>query len=348
MPAGAILVVGQYSRDAHWASNPWGRANEPGMLGGNPIACLELLGQSVLERVVQRLQHDGVKPVTIVVRDEFSHLVRTPATLRASIQSVPSKVDLWSAAECILRQYIQHGVELILLTRLGAYMELDLGHLIRFHRATGQGVTALTTENGPLDSWVIDAAEARKMPRLGLPLLVQREIPAGATPYPVQGYVCRLEEAVDLRRLVVDAFLSRCAIRPQGREVRPGVWFDDGAQVHRRARIVAPAYVGRGAKLRADTLVTRFSALERGCDVQAGTVIEDASVLANTYVGKGLNVAHAIVDGTRLLPLRHRLVVEIQDSKLLGRTTSPESTRSVAGGASSTSLAERLLATAWN
>ena len=340
MLVGAILVVGK-------AHEPWECA-EPGMLGGAPASCVELLGQSTLDRVVQKLQHDGVTLINIVVRDEFAALVRTPATQSATINSVPPQTELWSAAECSLREYAQHGVELVMLTRLGAYVEIDWGHLIRFHRGTNQAVTALTKEHERLESWIIDACEVRKIASVGLPVLVDREGLPGLEPYSIPGYVCRLEEAADLRRLVVDAFLSRNSIRPQGSEVRPGVWLGAGAQVHRRARIVAPAFLGGGAKLRADSLVTHFSAVERGCDVHQGTVIEDASVLANTYVGKGLNVAHAVVNGNRLVPLRHHTVIEIADSKLLGRTAAAIPPRSMTGGASSTSLAERLLATAWN
>jgi NDP-sugar pyrophosphorylase family protein len=208
-----------------------------------------------------------VKLVTVVIREEFSHLARTSEIQGARIHSVPPEIDLWSAAECTLREYVDEGLDLVLLTRLNAYAELDLGDLVRFHRATKQGVTAVTKDSEPLDSWVIEADEVREMRRIGLPVLVNREGLSGATSYSVPGYVSRLEDATDLRRLVVDAFLSRCSLRPTGREVRPGVWFDVGVRTHRRARIEAPAYLGRGAKLRADTLVTRFSALERSCDM---------------------------------------------------------------------------------
>lgn len=347
MLAGAILVVGQGPSERDWARNSWA-TTEPGMLGGTPIVCLELLGQSALDRAVGKLRSDGVRLITIVVREEFSHLVRTPATQAASINSVSSHTNLWSAAECTLHEYVQHGIELVLLTRVGAHMELDLGHLIRFHRETEHGVTALTKDHECLDSWLIEAGEVRKMQRCGLPGLIDRAALHGVRPYPVEGYVCRLEEAADLRRLAISSFLSRSSIRPQGREVKPGIWLDEDVQIHRRARIVAPAYLGRGARLRADTLVTRFSALERGCDVGAGTVIEDASVLGNTYVGKGLHVSHAVVDGNRLHPLRQNIVVEVQDTKLLSRIEAAEPLRSPVAGGGNASLAERLLAAAWN
>jgi NDP-sugar pyrophosphorylase family protein len=342
MLVGAIVVVGQRSPEHRSACDSVGTA--PGMSGGSLLACLDLLGKSVLDRIVQRLQHDGVKLITVVIRDEDSHQARTAAS---NIRAVPSRLNLWSAAECAVREYVQHGVELVLLTRLGPYTELDLGDLIRFHREANQGVTTITKQRESLDSWLIEASEVHKMRRVGLPVLLGRESMAGTLPFSVPGYVGRLEDVTGLRRLVVDAFLSRCSIRPKGREISPGVWFDEGAHAHRRARVVAPAYVGRGTQLHADTLVTQFSNVERGCYIHAGTVIEDASVLANTYVGKGLNVAHAIVDGNTLRPLGHNIVVEIPDGKLLGRTVPTVPSGSAAGG-SSVSLAEHLLATAWN
>jgi NDP-sugar pyrophosphorylase family protein len=348
MLAGAILVIERSSPEHNAPRDSRGQMTEPGILGGNPIACVELLGQSVLDHVVQKLRHDGVKLITVVIKDEFSHLARMSATPVTTINTVALQTDLWSAAECVLREYVQHGVELVLLTRIGAYAELDLADLIRFHRDTKQGITALTKHREAMDSWIIEAGEVRNMRRLGLPQLLNREDLGSATPYALPGYVCRLDEPSDLRQLVIDAFLSRCSIHPRGRELKPGVWVDDGAQVHRRARVVAPAYLGSGAKLRADTLVTHFSTLERDCDVHDGTVIEDSSILANTCVGKGLNVAHAVVDGNKVFPLRQPIVVEVQDSKLLGRTASTEVPRPVAGGVGGASLAERLLATAWN
>jgi NDP-sugar pyrophosphorylase family protein len=348
MSVGAILVIGQSSGERHWARNSWGHLSEPGMLGGSPIACLELLGQSVLDCVVEKLQRDGVKLVTVVVREESSHLVRTSAMSRARISLVPQSIDLWSAAECVLREYVKHGTQSVLMSTVGAYAELDFAQLIRFHRETKQGLTSVADGSGHLGFWVVDARRVVATRAMGVSGLMDFGADDEVASYPFRGYVNPLKNAGDLRRLVVDAFLSRCAIRPRGREVRPGIWFDDGARAHRSARIVAPAYLGCGTRLRADTLVTHSSALERGCDIHDGTVIEDASVLANTYVGKGLNVAHSVVDGNRLFPLRNHVAVEIQDGKLLRRTVPIEPPVSVAGSATSTSLAERLLATAWN
>jgi NDP-sugar pyrophosphorylase family protein len=92
---------------------------------------------------------------------------------------------------------------------------------------------------------------------------------------------------------------------------------DDGAEVHRRARIVAPAYVGRASKVMEDTLITRFSSIEKGCCIDYGTVIENSSILENTQVGICLDVCHAVANGNKLLSLGHDVVVEISDPSVL-------------------------------
>ena len=111
-------------------------------------------------------------------------------------------------------------------------------------------------------------------------------------------------------------------MRPAGTEVKPGVWVDEGAQVHKRARIVAPAYIGRGSKIRQDTVITRCSSVEKACYVDCGTVIEDSTILSDTHIGISMDVCHAVVNGNRLLNLERDVVIEISDPGVM-RSTSP-------------------------
>jgi hypothetical protein len=46
-------------------------------------------------------------------------------------------------------------------------------------------------------------------------------------------------------------------------------------------------------------------------------VVEDSSVLANTYVGIGLELSHSIVDGGSLLNLHRGVLIEIADSAVM-------------------------------
>lgn len=87
----------------------------------------------------------------------------------------------------------------------------------------------------------------------------------------------------------------------------------EGAQVERGARIVAPAFLGRDVKVSEQCLITRCSSIERNCQIDYGTVVEDSSILSGTYVGIGLDLSQCIADGTCLVNLNREVALEIKD-----------------------------------
>src|ERR1700722_11692643 len=136
----------------------------------------------------------------------------------------------------------QRGAEATLIIRVGAYVEWDFKDALLFHRAHGRASTRAFDREDPLDLWIVDSAQVTEEADL---LATLSE--ADPVRYVVRGYVNRLEHPRDLRRLVVDALTARCSLRPQGTEVRPGIWLDEGPRVDREARIGAPAFIGRGS-----------------------------------------------------------------------------------------------------
>jgi NDP-sugar pyrophosphorylase family protein len=163
----------------------------------------------------------------------------------------------------------------------------------------------------PLDLWVVNCAKAQD---LSLQSLFGQ---CSSVSYFIRDYVNSIAHARDLRRLVSDVLRGRCMMRPSGVEVKPGIWIEDGADVHRRARIVAPAYIGTGSKVREDTLITRCSSIERDCFIDYGTVVEDSSILANTHIGIWLDVAHSVADGNKLFNLERNVILEISDPSVM-------------------------------
>jgi len=287
-------------------------------LAGSPVACLDVLGQSILSRMIERLQHAGIKAISVVADDVFSDSVLSP--LAQPADAVQFSDNVLGAAEHKLRYYAGQGVQIVLLMRMGPYLEFDIEDLLEFHRDQNKRFTRVSDSEGVLDFWVICNNTATRVcdaGTIGLDRLAKAGQSSGVASYLAPGYVNRLRDARDLRRLVRDAFASRCAIRATGREVKLRVWVDEGARVHRRARIVAPAYVGRGTRVGADTLITRSSNVEHHCDVSYGTVVEDACILPHTYLGTGLDVSHAVVCGSQLVNLRLNVCVDIGDASLL-------------------------------
>jgi len=285
---------------------------EPSRIGS--ITCADILGQSVLDRTLTRLQNAGIQKITLIGGRSVASLRSNPNTERVEVANSFAR---WSAAQSKTREHGLQGIGTVLMVGLGAYMELDIAQAVKFHRDMRSPLTQLEDSQGALDLWVVDskwfntAASGCTLPfRYG-------EFPGLPMTCRITGYVNRLAEARDLRRLVMDAFLSRCELKPKGREVRPGVWADEGARVHKLARLVAPVYLGRSTKVGPSAVITRFSNLERNSQVGAGTVVESASVLPHTVLGRGLDVSHAVVDGNKFLDLVCNIALQIDDPRLI-------------------------------
>ena len=333
MAIGAIVVLGESGSVAPDAACNGGdelARESVRSLADGPIASLEVLGQSALQRTIQYLQRAGVETVSLVANGNSSHL--TAASLGTRVRKVPVQhsTDIWPATRHTVGEYVKNGSEMVVVVRLGAYIEFDFVDLAQFHREKARPVTRITDGQGPLDLWLVDAARCSKA-GISFGEVAGGESDAHVAAYSQARYVNRLASAGDLRRFVVDVFLSRCSARPTGDETKPGVWVDRSAQVDPRARIVAPAYIGPGTKIRVSALITRFSNVERGCDIDCGTVVEDSSILANTYLGAWLDVSHAVVCGSNLTHLHRKVTIEVKDRKLLGRTTPGYWRRAVAG-----------------
>jgi NDP-sugar pyrophosphorylase family protein len=307
------------------------------------LACVEILGRSVLERTVERLCRMGVQIISVVMDEASSNL---NSAFRRSLNHVALHIadEPWAAAAQMLSEYGERGIETAFVAGLGGYVEFDAGEMLQFHRQQRQASTRAFDGQGALEFWLMDCNRSDRTAGD----FDCRAVPATrSAAYPLCGYVNPLAHARDLRRLVVDALQGRCQLSPVGREIKPRVWVDDGAHLHRRARVVAPAYIGRASSVREDTLITRFSNVESFCDVDYGTVIEDTSVLSNSYVGIWLDVSHAVVCGSKLLNLSRNATLNVADASMLrrnialGKDISRETPVEVAGGRLFGSLSQR-------
>ncbi|MGZ4711800.1 MAG: sugar phosphate nucleotidyltransferase [Acidimicrobiia bacterium] len=81
---------------------------------------------------------------------------------------------------------------------------------------------------------------------------------------------------------------------PDAVEVATGVWTEPGAHVDATATVVAPALIGRAARLEAGARVTR-SVVGAGCVVARDAVVEDSVLLPGAVVAAGALVTAAVV-----------------------------------------------------
>jgi carbonic anhydrase/acetyltransferase-like protein (isoleucine patch superfamily) len=309
----AILIV---ENPAPWApvgQLPWKNK------GISCLAGIELFGKPAAARVTAALRDRGVR--TTVIQSAAS----LPAVRERGVDTIiveDDDEDREIGLVHAIRRLARRNEETTLIARLGAYVELDLESAVQAHMAYGQAITPIYDKLGPLGYWLVDTKRLNSIsPRFFLSECgMESQEPGRALV--TDGYVNRLENANDLRKLIADGFLGRCEVAPEGTEIRPGVWINGTAHVHRCVRLVAPVYLGRDTRVEASAVITRFSNLESHCHIGAGSVISNASILPHTTVGKGLDISEAVVDGCELVDLDHNVALTIGDPNLIAEAAS--------------------------
>lgn len=280
-----------------------------------PPALLDVAGQTPLQRAAERLHHFGVSQVAAIIEGRA-----VPEGLEnemGAVQcTVASRQRFWRVAENTFNEMAQEGAELVLVVRLGTYAEIDFERLVQFHLEHASRVSQLHDGTVTLDVFCISASRRNDAASLFRSQL--RRCRSECPWLEHNGYVNPLATAADLRQFAIDILTLKTVTRPAGKEERPGVWIAPGAQIEKGARLLAPAFIGRQAKVRFGAVITRCSSVEHHAEVDCGTVVENSSILPCSYVGAGLDLAHSVVGMGRVANLRRNAVVKIADGKLVG------------------------------
>jgi NDP-sugar pyrophosphorylase family protein len=297
-----------------------GRGLIPAQLSSIPIrpntisaslACVDVLGRTPLERAVDRFIEAGIECISILVESDLADLVPPGFSYREALE-ITVFDDVRSALSDQLACFAEKGITHAFVSSASTYTETDVLDLSYFHRESKRLVTRAFNHDGPLDLWVVDCAKAQDFAIESL-----LEADGNRSRYFVREYVRRLTHPRHLRQFTEDALRGVCQSRPVGRDTRPGVWVGDDAEIHPSVRIVAPAYIGSRSIVKEDTLITRFSSIEKDCFIDFGTVIENSSVLEKTHIGIWLDVCHAIVKANIIFSLDREVTVEISDACII-------------------------------
>jgi hypothetical protein len=286
-------------------------AHENESFAGSLLATYDVLGKPAVVRVIERLKAQSINAISVISESPMAGSAKLPVAWT----DAPA-AQFWRIAENTFSDIAQAGAEAVLVIRMGGYSEFDVDDFLQRHLDGRAHVTRAVDPNGaPLEMFVINASRRNDAAYLFRHRLQQTRSLCGQ--WVSRGYHNPLAAARDLRALAVDGLLQRAQLKPAGMERRPGVWVARGARLDRRARVLAPAFIGAAARLHATAVVTRCGVVERHAEVDTGTVIEDATVLPYTYIGAGLDIAHAVAGGKKLLHLPRNVEVEIADPKLM-------------------------------
>src|SRR5215472_8070526 len=98
-----------------------------GTVSGIPIPLLPLFGHSLVSRMAERLIENGVDSVSILSTRQAVDQKPLP---RQVCWKNESPENIWRAAEDEFADLAQRGAELVLLLRMGPYVELNLDSLL--------------------------------------------------------------------------------------------------------------------------------------------------------------------------------------------------------------------------
>lgn len=330
-----LLVVGQDVAGHH---------QQQGHITNVPIALLDVLGEPILQRVITRLEKLGVGSTAVVSDFDISNVPGLRSRLRPAVRwTFAAGDDLWKSAEQQFVDFAQRGAELAIVIRLGAYSEVDYEELVQFHLDRAARLTeALAPDGERLEIFAISASR-----RNDAAFLLRHHLQCSREPanrYTSHGYWNPLCNAADLRRLALDGFAGKNAVKPLGQEIRPGVWVAEDARIHHAARVLAPAFVGSRATIRASAVITRGSSIESHAEIDCGSVVENSTILPFNYVGAGLDVSESVVGFEHVESIRRNVSVSIGDSRLISMTPSNATTSTLVSAIELLTYIPKLLA----
>lgn len=302
-------------------------------IGGVPAGLLDVLGLPLVHRVAERLKRFGVEQIAVIsdtvpAANRYVREAQRPdLTWKAA-----SGNELWRTAAHTFSEFAHGGADVVLVLRVGAYVEVDFDDLVQFHIDQGSRVTTACDEKGMLGVFAISASRRNDAAFLFRHNLEQSRM--SMCEYEFRGYSNRLESAADLRQLTLDSLLQRTEIKPAGREIKPGVWVAPGARIHRAARVLAPAFIGARSRIRAAAVITRGSSIEHHADIDCGTVVDGSTVLPFTYVGAGLDLTQSVIGMRKVINLPRGVQVGITDPKFVADRPRQAPVRALASAAS--------------
>ncbi|HUR36349.1 MAG TPA: hypothetical protein VM009_00935 [Terriglobales bacterium] len=283
--------------------------------GPLPLGQVDVLGASLLERMVASLAASGISEIVVVSAHASADAPRFASPEASYVKS--SKDELWQDA---LQALNAGTVNTTIVIRLSHYCEADWPALIRSHQTSGAMLTRAWAPSAPLDIFVVER-QARKDAEFLVESGLRHTRLATARHYLSEDeYVHPLHKAGDLREIALDALNLRCKLRPVGRELRPGIWMAEDSRVDAGVRLVAPIFIGKRARVRTGAVITRGSALEHHSSVDCGTVIENTSLLPFAAVGAGLDFTRTVVGSRLVVDLKRNVAVDIHDRKLVNES----------------------------
>jgi mannose-1-phosphate guanylyltransferase/phosphomannomutase len=131
------------------------------------------------------------------------------------------------------------------------------------------------------------------------PLLLKKRKPIFG--YPMKEYWCDVGNLSEYRRAQRDALDGKAGIPLPGKQMKPGVWVEEGAHIDPDAALEAPCLVGQGAHIERGAVIGPYTIIGRHAHIAAGSVIKHSILWNHVQIVPQVKLENCILtDGTRI------------------------------------------------
>lgn len=347
---------------------------------------LPFLGEPLLAHVIRYLEGQGASRIMITLREQpflLEHYFATHPPARARL-GFRLEAGRQGTASALKRLAAGSGQETLVVCMGDLITAVDLDRAFAFHKDRGALVTmvlvpgeraalagrATVDAEGRLLTFEEGSSDAGRLASAGI-YLIEREAlvhAAGqegdlgrdffpallARRLPIYGFVTDdywmdAGQPAGYMRALADVLHGRVpGVTPPGDQLSSGVWVAPGAQVHAKARLVAPVFVGPAAVIEQEVQVGPLASVEGPSRLERGARLVACTVFPGTRVGKATRWESALLypDGWLDLATWPALARASDNPSVLGTTYRPPLTTVLHAAFDQTAAAIGLLALA--
>lgn len=327
---------------------------------GTSKGMLPFLGQPLLAHVVRYLENQGASHIRVnlcqqpyQVERHFEESPTTKASLSFHLE--PRRAGTAGAA----KRLGANAKETLVVCMGDLITNVDLDEVYAFHKANHALVTlvlvpgdranaagrATVDAEGRLTSFEEGSEDASRLVNAGIyliepealihvnaqgpcdfgrdffPALLEKNLPVFG--FQTQAYWMDAGHPTGYMRALSDVLHGRVAgLTPPGEQVKPGIWVENGASVHAKAKLTAPVFIGKNARIDQEVKLGPAVSVEGNSWMARGAALVAGSVFPGTFVGKATGWESQILfpDGLIELKTARPTIVASDDPLILGTT----------------------------
>lgn len=111
----------------------------------------------------------------------------------------------------------------------------------------------------------------------------------------LNGYWCDIGNLQQYTQAHYDVLNGQVKVEIPGRQIQPGIWAEEGVEVHPSARVIGPVFLGANTQIKAGAVVGPYSVLGSNTRIEGGASLKRSILWNNVLVGNHCQIRGAVL-----------------------------------------------------